>query len=329
MFVLELLGAANVAWPWWANLAAIVGGTAILLGLLALNNRMHGRPALALRPDRVGATELGIFVLLPALLPLVFGGQWKVALVTIGGNLLLLGLVYLVVGYGVWSILKWAVSRLFRQLATSFVLLMRALPLLLFFVLVLFYTAEIWQVFANLTSGILLITTTFFVALGLAFLVSRLPGEVTELESDAGDPSAPLDRRQRTNVGLVMFLAQALQVLTVAAAIGLFFIALGVLTMRLPVQEAWTQVGVLALGGIEFTLLGQALSLTRELVKVAGGIAAFSALYYTIAVLTDSNYRGQFLTEITESMRETFRVRDRYLELLRAREGRVEPPVPD
>ena len=59
-------------------------------------------------PDRVGPIELAAFVLVPALLPLVFGGQVTSALVTAGGNLLLLALIYLVVGIGLLSILRWA-----------------------------------------------------------------------------------------------------------------------------------------------------------------------------------------------------------------------------
>lgn len=327
VFVLELVGAANLTWPWWANLLAIIAGTALVLGLIAINNRVHGRPAMALRPDRVDLPELAVFVFLPAILPLVFGGQWRVSLATIAVNLLLLGSVYLIVGYGVFSILRWAIARLFRQLTSSFTLLMRALPLLLFFALVLFYTAEIWQVFANLERGILLLTSGLFLAFGMLFLLTRLPGEVGELEADAGDPSSPLDRRQRTNVALVMFIAQALQVLVVAVAIGLFFVALGALTVRPAVQAAWTLVPPDVL--LVFKLLRQDIVVTADLLGVAGGIAAFSALYYTIAVLTDNSYRGEFLAEITDSMRETFRRRDRYLQLLRERDGTRDEQVPD
>ena len=42
---------------------------------------------------------------------------------------------------------------------------------------------------------------------------------------------------------------------------------------------------------------------------MAGAIAAFSGLYYAIAVLTDSTYREEFLEELTREMRETFRAR--------------------
>ena len=60
-------------------------------------NRSRGRPAVAI-PTDVGKSELAAFVLVPALLPLIFGGQWLSAIVTAAGNLVLLGLIYAVVG---------------------------------------------------------------------------------------------------------------------------------------------------------------------------------------------------------------------------------------
>ena len=54
---------------------------------------------------------------------------------------------------------------------------------------------------------------------------------------------------------------------------------------------------------------------TVELLEVSGGLAAFSGLYYAIAVLTDSVYRAEFLEELESTMRDTFRERAEYLRL--------------
>src|SRR3954469_16826774 len=59
IFVAEVLGATELDWPWWANLLALAGGLAALLGLWAAVNRFRMRPALA-RPDDVGIPELAI-----------------------------------------------------------------------------------------------------------------------------------------------------------------------------------------------------------------------------------------------------------------------------
>ena len=46
---------------------------------------------------------------------------------------------------------------------------------------------------------------------------------------------------------------------------------------------------------------------------MSAAIAAFSGLYYAIAVLTDSTYREEFLNEVTDEMRATFVARAEYL----------------
>ena len=74
VFFGEMLGATSLDWSLAANVGAALGGLAILLAAGVVVNRVRGRPALAL-PDDVGRPELGAFVLLPALLPLAFGGS--------------------------------------------------------------------------------------------------------------------------------------------------------------------------------------------------------------------------------------------------------------
>ena len=73
---------------------------------MAIVNRLRGRPFSSM-PRTVGRVELAAFVLVPALLPLIFGGQTRSAWVTAVANLLLLLLIYAVLGYGLLSILRW------------------------------------------------------------------------------------------------------------------------------------------------------------------------------------------------------------------------------
>ena len=63
ILVLELVGALNSAWPWWANLGVAAASLGALLGVWRVVNVVRKRPARA-RPDRVGPTELALFVLL-------------------------------------------------------------------------------------------------------------------------------------------------------------------------------------------------------------------------------------------------------------------------
>jgi len=122
----------------------------------------------------------------------------------------------------------------------------------------------------------------------------------------------PLERRQRVNVGLVMFVSQALQVLVVALSVAGFFVVFGALAIGPEVRESW-----LGSTGTDFgpqiPLFGEDIQLTTELLAVSAGIGAFSALYYAIAVLTDATYRDEFLEELTSEMTDTFQARAEYL----------------
>lgn len=315
VFVGEAFGAVDLTWPWWGNLLAVAGGVVFLLGAVAVVNWRRGRPAIGL-PARVGPTELALFVVVPALLPLI-SGQWRSALVTAGVNLLLLAVIWAVVGYGVAWIVVWSLRRLLGQLATSFALLARAVPLLLVFSIVLFINAEMWQVFSSLSDVQVLEVAILFVVVGTVFVVARVPREVRELERQVGEGTPPLRRRQLVNVGLVLVVAQGLQVLTVAVVLGAFFVAFGTLAIEPSVVEAW-------IGAPPDPVAGTVV--TTELLRVSGALAAFSGLYYAIAVLTDGTYREEFLEDVTGSMRDTFRLRARYLALRAAPNGRSTSP---
>ena len=312
VFFAEVLGALNLEWSTWANVAAVGASLALLLIGTVLLNRSRGRPAVAI-PEDVELRELVGFVFIPAVLPLIFGGQWVSAIVTAAGNLFLLGLIYGVVGLGLVSIVRWTMGRLVGQLRASLELFARAIPLLMIFSVVLFLTAEVWQVFSGVELAALAILTGLFVILGATFLVARLPHEVRALEREADTSAPPLDRRERLNVGLVMFVSQALQVLAVSLAIGGFFVALGVLAIDAGITESW--VGSSPNPIIKFDLFGHEAILSEELLRVAGAIAAFTGLYFAVSMLTDDLYRREFLTELTGEMRESLCERAEYLRL--------------
>ena len=312
VFFAEVLGAIDLEWSLAGNAAAVLGALAILLAAIGLSNRARGRPFRSL-PQTVGWAELAGFVLIPALLPLVFGGQWRSALVTAAANLLLLGLILGVVGFGLVSIVRWVGARFFGQLASSFDLLSKAVPLLLLFSILIFPTTEIWEVFSQspaLNYGILV---GMFVLLGVAFLGARLPGEVRRLEREAGGDGPPLRGRQRLNVGLVLFVSQALQVLLVSLAIGAFFVAFGMLTIDAELLRSW--IGTSGDELLRFEIGGNPMTITSELLRVSAAIAAFTGLYFAISMLTDDVYRREFLEELTGEMRDSFSERAEYLRL--------------
>jgi hypothetical protein len=312
VFAGELLGALNLDWSPLGNVAAVAGAIALVVVVIGCINLSRGFPFFT-RPRTIGAVELTLFILLPAVIPLIFGGPWRSAVVTAGANALLIGVIYATFGYGLPSILRWTAMRLFGQLRASLTLLTRAIPLLMIFSVVLFFTTEMWQVFAEASTFSLVAMGVLFVGLGVLFLAVRVPREVTSLAREAGAESSPLDTRQRVNVGLVLFVSQALQIFFVSLAIGAFFVILGVLFVDAGLTAEWTGETPNVL--VHLHLFGEDQVITSELLRVSGAIAAFTGLYFAISMLTDDVYRREFLDELTDEMRQSFMARAEYLRL--------------
>ncbi len=306
VFIGELLGAGQLDWSWWQNLLAIVGALALVLVAVGLMNRARGRPFSTI-PSSIDAPELTGFVVIPALLPLIFGGQIGSAVVTALANLALLAVILGIGAYGLPSILRWIPGRIASQLRASLGLIAKALPLLAIFILLAFPTQELWAIFSHPTRGVYVLIVGLF-----AFLAVRLSREAQRLEAEVAE-GPPLSRSQRINVGLVMFVSQALQVLIVSLTVFIFLAAFGVLAVDDSLRIQW-----LDSPGHElfyFTLFDERLELTSELLRVAAGLAAFSGFYFAIAMLTDDTYRSEFLEELTSEMKSSFTARAEYLKL--------------
>lgn len=336
ILVLELFGALNLAWPWWLNLLVAAASIAALLAVWALANRVRKRPPFA-RPERVGAAEVGVFLVVPAALPLIAGGQRLTALNTLAANLLLLGIIYLGTSYGVVPMTRWAGSRLWAQLGALLGLMVRALPLLLLFVVFLFLTPELWEVAASMDGPFLAIAVGLFVMLGVLFVVGRIPEEVGQLARFddgeefaallAGTPAerlgaaaapptpAPLGRRQWGNVGLVLLFSQGVQVLFVSLMIGAFLVVFGLIAVAPDTASSWVGHPVERL--VHGVLWGRGMALTVELLQVATLLAAVAGFSFTLSLLTDDAYRQDFLHDVVREVRQALAVRAAYLQARR------------
>jgi hypothetical protein len=309
----EISGAVNANWSLGANLAAFLGGAVLLLVLFGVFNLVRGRPVMAL-PKHIGVAELSAFVLLPSLLPVVFGTQFASAVGTAVTNLVILGLVWLVVGFGLLSIVRWASARLFAQLAASLTLMVRALPLIIFFGLISFFTAEIWQMFSTVPTVRYAAAIVLFFVIGLLFLSMRLPTSVREVQDQVDLAGVPLSRFQQINLALVILVSQCLQILLVALLVWLFFAVFGALLVDVQAIETWTALPPDRLW--HFDLFGEEVVVTSQLLRSSLGIGAFAGLYYTVAMLVDATYRDEFMSELIDQMRSTFHIRSEYLELV-------------
>jgi hypothetical protein len=332
IFLIEVFAALNFE-AWWANTLAVIGAFGLIVGVWAQINRWRGRPALQ-RPSSIGSVELSAFILVPPIIPVVFGGNLLGSAGLIATNLGIVVLVFVATSYGLVPIIIWATGRLFRQLGETLLLFARAIPLLLLFVTFLFINAEVWQVSARLLGPLFGGTIGLFALFGALFIVVRLPAEVRGLGSFAGweevqelcsqtpmdgavvglsgQPEEPqLSRTEWANTGLVVLFGQALQVFLVALLVGAFLVLLGLLTMPTEVVESWTQMPARPIGPA-LSLLGREVVLTEELLRVASFLGAFSGLYFAVTAVTDPSYREEFFTDVVSDVRQAFAVRAAY-----------------
>jgi hypothetical protein len=324
VFVVEVVNALDVN-AGWANLLLGLGGAVVLFGGFGLLNVVRGRRFLSI-PQRVGIPELVGFVTLPALLPMVFSGQFLFGFTSFLVNVAILVLTYVVVGFGLVFIVWWVVVRLFALLGASVAVLVRAVPLLLFFSLVSFFTTEIWQVFTATGSATYWTAIGMFVLLGMGFLVVRLPSVVREVQAESHLGDVPLRRRERLNLALVALISESLQVAFVSGAVWLFYVLLGALLVSAEVRGAWLIQPTTVIWDVAW--FGERVQMTAALLRVATGVAGFAGLYYAVTILVDSAYRDQFVDTLSEQLRDTFERRSEYLDLLRRRGVAVVPGEP-
>lgn len=307
---------------------------AVMLAAWIVANIVRGRPPLS-RPRRVGRVELAVYVLGPTLGHLVFGDGSAVGFVLLG-QLLGLGIAYVVTSYALIPLTTWTVRRSVRSLRVAGPATARALPLLLLVVTFFFLTTEVWQVFAGLKGLPYGLTLMMFVVAGAAFAYNRGKAELAEsvdLDPDvvgalvAGTPAEslssglrpsdlegagePLRRRQRTNLLLVVVVNQVLLALVVATVIGVFFLLLGFLALDNKLIETWVLHPADPL--FSLTISGRTLIMSAELVRVTGFLATFSGFYFGVQSTVDPQLRAGLDVFAQDDLRELFAIRRVYL----------------
>lgn len=330
---------------WYQVGAALVG--ALFLGAVAAGvNRLRGRRPLQV-PDKVDRVELAAFVLAPALLPIILdnGSIGRLAS-DILGALAFLVFVRLVYGFGLLSIIVWAVRHLAHQMGDIVGLMIRSLPLLLIFTMFLFMNAELWQVADGFTTPLFLVAAGGLVLISALFVLIRLPIELENvarfessatvsaivnetnapLQCQAADPerTPELSRSDRVNVGVLALFTLGVQIALVMTIVGAFYLAFGLVTVRPDTIAQWTVGGS---GGVDrifdLELFGAEIPLTSELLKVTGFLMAFTALQFTVSALTDQAYREEFFDDLINEIRQALAVRVEYLEQIGAADQQV------
>lgn len=342
VFVLEAFNTFSDDREGTAEIAPFFVGVAVVVGAWVAINLVRGRRPFQ-RPDRVGGVEIAVFLLVPPILPAVLHDDRLVdSAGIVATNLVLLVLAYVVTSYGLLPMTRWGVRQLFGQLGDLANVMARALPLLLIFTTLLFFTTEIWQIASSLGAPFFVITACIPFVAGTLFLLLRVPDEldavaqfgdwatvgrltegtpVDEVAVDglAEPPHSPrLKRRAWLNVGLVLVVSQSVQILLVAIVIGLFFVAFGMFAVSLAVTKEWSVGDPTVL--TSFVLFHNEAVITDDLLKVAGFVAALSGLQFTVSAITDATYRQEFFERAVRGVRQALAVRAVYL-------ARLVPPA--
>lgn len=282
---------------------------------------------------RAGLTVAGVVLVLTAVvLPVV---EWATGLRTplwlslaISGGLTAVVLVGVYAGAG--SILAWGLRRAFVQLGMVGTMATRALPLLVLVVLFAFFSTEMWQIAHALDRPRLWLTVSVFAALSVLFMVALLREELRDMVDEVSTgrlpdlppslaslvgrdpPTEPekLSGAERANIMLVLFLAQALQIVMLAVLVFCLLIGLGALAVERDVIASWLGEGAFAEAG---TLFGLALPVPRALVQLSIFLAVFCGLYFTASVASDPLYRKAFFEPLIADVRVSLAVRQAYL----------------
>ena len=339
----ELFLAFGDRWNGWSQLVAFIAGVGAMVAALALVNRFRGRRPLQL-PNSVGLVELILYLGLP-LVPTAIGSASSVGanLVTIlVSNLVILGLAYVVTSWGLFPMMRWSLGQVTHQIGDVATLAMKSLPILLVFSAFIFLNAEMWQVANDFTLAYFGLVSVLITGIGAAFVVfsvRRITVDLARFDDwadvrgrcvdtpveglvpgdDEKPPGAPaLGHRAEFNVGMLLFVAQAIQVALAAIVITAFYIVFGLLTVREGTLVQWTTATELTRSAdwaLYWNVLGGELVFTRQLILVSAFIGMMSGLQFAVQVVTDETYRAEFAEDMTAEVREALAVRTVYLTL--------------
>jgi hypothetical protein len=237
------------------------------------------------------------------------------------------GVILLLTATGVGSILGWVAELTLSNLTATAAMFVRALPVVLLTFLV-FFNTYVWLMTSLISRGRLWLGMGFLFVVAGSFLVSTTLDKVRPLLSAAAadaddtatlagtpfdgiaDPAAsdPLSVPERANTVFVVAASQLVHVLTVAVLTGTVFVVLGMILVSPPVLDAWTR----GAGRPDGQLLGMTLPIPDSLIQTTMLLTAITFMYLSAKVVTDTQYRAQFLDPMLADLRTTLRARNRY-----------------
>lgn len=238
----------------------------------------------------------------------------------------ILGLVLLLTGSGVGSVLAWAVRMTFEHLATVGTLAIRALPIVLLTALV-FFNTYVWLMAATINGQRLSLAIVFLAGIAAAFVVSKTAERVMPLlrstaslpEGSDGlagtpfaamadpSPGSALKKSERLNVVFLLAASQLVEILVVALVGATMYLILGLIILTPSLLNEWTHTSVSTA-----TVLGWTLPVPDSLIHMCLFLGALTFMYISARAVDDAEYRGMFLDPLMDDLRIALAARNRY-----------------
>lgn len=239
---------------------------------------------------------------------------------------------YLLIDLGVLALFVHQGQAAVDGLRTTASVAVRALPPLLAVLLFLSLATETWRAFGRLEGwryGSVLIgfgiLSGVILAAGLRTQRERVtawePGPELEaaarttpaaalVDADVTPRFPDLERRERVNVAVALFVSLAIRVLAVGAAVTAGFLLFGMLIVDRALTAEWVgqEPHVLA----SLSLGGREVIVSEALVRVATTLGAFASLYFTGVALGESRNREEFLDDELERVGRVMAARAYY-----------------
>lgn len=238
----------------------------------------------------------------------------------------ILGLVLLLTGSGVGSVLAWAVRMTFEHLATVGTLAIRALPIVLLTALV-FFNTYVWLMAATINGKRISLAIFFLLGIAGAFVVSKTVERVRPLlkstaslpeDSDSlantpfaamldPSPGSALRKSERLNVVFLLAASQLVEILVVAIVGATMYLILGLIILTPQLLNEWTHTYVSTA-----TVMGWTLPVPDSLIHMCLFLGALTFMYISARAVDDAEYRGMFLDPLINDLHVSLAARNRY-----------------
>lgn len=324
-------------WPLAWNGIGIAATIAWMAVVWAVVSRLRRRPV-AVRPsnfDPIDILTIGLLPALPAALVDQNAGEFVAATL---GALAGIGLIYIVIGFGLIEIGLWAFERLWLQLTHLVGLVARTLPVLVILVVFLLFGTEIWQVAHATNTSELALLLAFLLLMASTFGATAFRGELTRLEREldrskilecaAGTPVAPLlagaspavagaprlSWLHRSNLTLLVVVPLVLQAVAVGLVVTVFLIVFAALAIPGEVQAMWIGEGPRVV--LNYSLLDEPRILSAEMLIVSAVLGGIVGLYFSGLAISDPTYRSEQFDRDVDGVRELLAARAVYVDAI-------------